>query len=123
MNFLPSNSRSSLFGENTKRFGSRLFLLLLITLFCLSLPSRADERNVARRVAPVYPELAKRMHISGAVRISASVAADGSVTDAKAVSGNKMLSPAAEEAVKKWKFVPGDAASTVDIDVNFEPSN
>jgi hypothetical protein len=25
--------------------------------------------------------------------------------------------------VKKWKFVTSDAQSTVDIDINFEPSN
>ena len=45
------------------------------------------------------------------------------VTDAKTVNGNKMLSLAAEEAVKKWKFVASDAQSIVDIDINFEPSN
>jgi hypothetical protein len=51
------------------------------------------------------------------------VAPDGSVTDAKALNGNKMLTLAAEEAVKKWKFVATDAQSIVDIDINFEPSN
>jgi TonB family protein len=100
------------------------FLLALFALMLATLPSRAaDGRKVQKRVAPVYPELARRMHISGVVRISATVAPDGSVTEAKAVTGNKMLSIAAEDAVKKWKFVAGDAQSTVDIDVNFDASN
>jgi TonB family protein len=75
---------------------------------------------VEKRVPPVYPEIAKRMRISGVVHIEATVAADGSVTAAKATTGNKMLSPAAEDAVKRWKFVPGDSQSTVGIDINFE---
>ncbi|HMD18746.1 MAG TPA: energy transducer TonB, partial [Alloacidobacterium sp.] len=77
-------------------------------------------RRVEKRVPPIYPEIAKRMRISGVVHVEATVAPDGSVTAAKATTGNKMLSLAAEDAVKRWKFVPGDGQSTVGIDVNFE---
>ncbi len=85
----------------------------------LSLPARAEDRHVQRRVPPVYPEIAKRMKIGGVVKISATVAADGTVTEAKAVSGNRMLVPAAEDAVKHWKFTPADSTSSVDVEVNF----
>jgi TonB family protein len=103
------------------RFRTCIFALLVF--ICLGLMCRADERKVQKRVAPVYPELARRMHVSGAVRILATVAPDGTVTDVKTLNGNKLLSPAAEEAVKKWKFVPGDSESTVPIEVNFDVSN
>ena len=94
----------------------------MIAAACLvpALPAHADERRVEKRVPPVYPELAKRMGITGIVHIEATVAPDGSVTSVKTTSGNKMLSPAAEDAVKRWKFVPGDSQSTIGIDVNFE---
>jgi len=97
-------------------------LVLLAALVCLLLaaPAHADDRRVEKRVPPIYPEIAKRMRISGVVHVEATVAPDGSVTAAKATTGNKMLSPAAEDAVKRWKFVPGDGQSTVGIDVNFE---
>ncbi len=91
-------------------------LALVVTL---AMPARAaDERAIKSRVAPVYPELAKRMKISGVVRVEATVDADGKVTDAKTISGNRMLGAAAEEAVRKWKYAPGPA-STVQVDVNF----
>ncbi len=112
--------------ENDKprrQLQSRAPLLALLALACVSLASPADNRKVEKRVQPIYPELAKRMHVGGLVRVSVTVAPDGSVTEAKAVNGNKMLTLAAEEAVKKWKFVATDAQSTVDIDINFEPSN
>ena len=106
-----------------RQLQSRAPLLALLALACVSLACPADNRKVEKRVQPIYPELAKRMHISGLVRVSVTVAPDGSVTDAKALNGNKMLTLAAEEAVKKWKFVATDAQSIVDIDINFEPSN
>jgi len=86
----------------------------------LAIPARAaDEREIRSRVTPVYPELAKRMKISGAVKVEAVVDPDGKVKDAKALSGSRMLAPAAEEAVRHWRFEPGTAQSTVNVQVNF----
>lgn len=94
--------------------------MVLGLLLALALPGRsADERAVKSRVAPVYPEIARRMRISGAVKVEATVDADGKVTDAKAVSGNSVLTNAAEEAVRKWRFVPGPGVSQVEVTVNF----
>jgi TonB family protein len=86
----------------------------------VALPLRAaDDRAIKQRVSPTYPELAKRMRVSGVVRVSATVAPDGSVSATKTVSGNHMLSGAAEDAVHKWKFVSAPAESTVEVDINF----
>ncbi|MGA2049962.1 MAG: energy transducer TonB [Terracidiphilus sp.] len=82
----------------------------------------ADERAIKSRVAPVYPELAKRMKISGMVKVEATVDAEGKVTAVKTVSGSRALSAAAEDAVSKWRFAVASAPSTVDVDVNFTPA-
>jgi len=79
----------------------------------------AEERAVKSRVSPVYPELAKRMKITGVVKVEASVDAEGKVTGVKTLSGSHALSTAAEDAVSKWRFVAAPAPSTVDVDVNF----
>ena len=93
----------------------------LALLLALALPARAsDERAVKQRVAPVYPELAKRMKITGEVTVEATVDPEGKVTDVKAISGSKTLSQAAEDAVRKWKFVAGTDVSHVDVSVKFE---
>jgi TonB family protein len=119
----PSSSQTYSLSKTSARpfWRRRLASLPLIFAFlCLSASLHADDRKVQKRVQPVYPELAKRMHIGGTVQIMATVSADGSVTDAKATTGNKMLTTAAEEAVKKWKFVAGDSQSTVNIAINFD---
>jgi TonB family protein len=104
-----------------RRAGIRLFQVAALALaFTMALPARAaDDRAVKSRVAPVYPEIAKRLKISGVVKIEATVDATGKVTNVKTVSGNHMLSESAEDAVRRWKFEPGTGDATVDIDINF----
>ena len=86
----------------------------------LAMPAgAADVRAVKSRVPPVYPEIAKRMKIDGSVTVEAKVDADGKVSEVKTISGNRILSTAAEEAVRHWKFEPGSGQSTVDVSINF----
>ena len=82
-------------------------------------PSGGDTRAVKSRVQPVYPEIAKRMHISGQVELQVTVDAQGKVKDVKPVSGNHVLSAAAEDAVRHWKYVAGDGDSVVTVTINF----
>lgn len=77
------------------------------------------ERAVRSRIAPVYPEMAKRLHIEGLVKVEATVDGSGKVVDVKTLSGNHLLATAAEEAVKRWKFATGDGEEKVSVDVTF----
>jgi len=52
------------------------------------------------------------------VRLAVTVDPEGKVTDVKPLSGNTMLSIAASEAVRKWRFEPG-SESTEEIALNF----
>ncbi|MGA2674491.1 MAG: energy transducer TonB [Terracidiphilus sp.] len=92
----------------------------LALVVMMAMPARAaDDRAIRNKVPPIYPELAKRMKISGTVNIEATVDAAGKVSDAKMIGGNKILAPAAEDAVRKWTFAPGSGTAKVDVDVNF----
>jgi len=103
-------------GNGIRWFHAALLVLSLVMI----VPVRAsDDRPIKSRVPPVYPELAKRMRITGQVKLEVTVDADGKVTAVKTLSGNHALSTAAEEAVSKWRFVPGAAPSTVNVEVNF----
>lgn len=100
------------------RASQRPLLPVLILLSCI--PAWAGDRAVEKRVPPEYPVLARRMRIGGEVKVVATVAANGTVTAAKADHGNTMLAPAAEDAVRKWKFAAADAPSTEIVIVRFE---
>jgi TonB family protein len=104
-----------------RRVVVRLFQAAALALvMTMAMPARAaDDRAVKTRVAPIYPEIARRMRIFGAVSIEATVAPDGTVSSAKAISGNKILAPAAEDAVRKWKFAAASGTAKVVVEVNF----
>jgi periplasmic protein TonB len=61
---------------------------------------------VSRPVQPAYPLLAKQMKIQGAVILDAFIGKDGNIQGLQVVSGPAILSAAAEEAVKQWRFRP-----------------
>jgi TonB family protein len=95
---------------------------MLALLVTLAMPARAtDTRAIKVRTTPIYPEIAKRIRVSGMVRLTVTVDAQGKVTDVKPLSGNGVLSAAAEEAIRNWRFEPGPSASTVIVAVNFAP--
>jgi TonB family protein len=79
-------------------------------------------RKIKSRVAPVYPELARRMSIPGVVRIQVTVTAKGDVKNTKLVGGHPVLASAALDAVKKWRFEAGPDESTGIVEFRFDPA-
>jgi protein TonB len=59
-----------------------------------------------RKVAPVYPPLAKQARISGKVVLEAVIGRDGTIRNLRAVSGHPMLIQSAIEAVRQWRYRP-----------------
>lgn len=99
-------------------------LLAFALLLCITAPSAwAGDRKVQHRVAPDYPELAKRMNVRGTVWVETKVAPDGHVTAVRVMRGNSLLAPAAKAAVKKWKFAPGPQATSEKVVVEFKLAN
>lgn len=86
-----------------------------------SAPASANsERKVASRVAPNYPELAKKMHIHGVVRVEAVVRANGTVKSTRVLGGNPVLVETALDAVGKWKFESAQTETTEVVQLVFE---
>lgn len=61
---------------------------------------------VIQRVKPEYPPVARIARIQGQVVLHAVIGKDGTVQNLQAVSGNPLLTPAALNAVKQWRFKP-----------------
>jgi TonB family protein len=78
-------------------------------------------RRAKSRVQPVYPELARKMNLSGTVKVEVVVAPNGTVKDAKVVGGHPVLANAALDAVRKWRFEPAAMESSGVVDFKFEP--
>lgn len=73
-------------------------------------PSRVSEGaligSALTRIVPDYPLLARQNRITGQVVVQVTIAEDGRVIDAVAVSGPPVLRTVSEEAARKWIFRP-----------------
>ena len=79
----------------------------------------ASARKVTSQVAPIYPELAKRLRIQGAVRLEVIIRPNGSVKTAKALGGSPLLVEAAVNAINKWRFEPAPTETTEIVQLTF----
>lgn len=62
--------------------------------------------ELIHQVQPRYPEIARDMHLSGAVHLQAIIGTDGTIRDLEIVSGSPILSRAAVDAVRQWRYRP-----------------
>jgi periplasmic protein TonB len=85
---------------------------------------KVQAARLTHEVQPVYPAIARQARVSGTVRLSATIAPNGTVEDLHVVSGNPLLVDAAVNAVKQWTYKPtylnGKAVQVLtDVDVKF----
>ncbi|PYX04684.1 MAG: energy transducer TonB [Acidobacteria bacterium] len=59
-----------------------------------------------RKVQPTYPPLARQARIQGAVLLQAEISKDGTIQNLRLISGHPMLTSAAIDAVKQWRYKP-----------------
>lgn len=85
--------------------------------------AESNGRKVRSKVVPAYPDIARSAHITGKVKIEATIAPDGHVSSTKVVGGSPVLVNAAVEALNKWRFEAAPADSTEVIEFEFDGEN
>lgn len=80
-------------------------IIIISAVMGLARPS-TEQLTVASAVAPAYPLMAVASNTSGKVVVEAQVNATGKVTSARAINGHPLLSQAAENAARHWRFTP-----------------
>ncbi len=64
------------------------------------------EGNIIFRVQPTYPTLARAARVQGTVELRAIISKTGTIENLLVVRGHPMLSAAALDAVKQWRYRP-----------------
>ena len=104
-----------------------LFFLILATVSGSFPPAgfaqSAIDRKVKSKVSPVYPDIARKMNITGNVKLQLVVSPSGEVKETKVIGGHPILVNAAVDAVKKWRFETASAESTGPVEFRFDPGN
>ena len=61
---------------------------------------------VIKRVNPTYPPLARTARVQGSVVLAAVIGKDGTIQNLHVLSGHPLLTQAALDAVKQWRYKP-----------------
>jgi TonB family protein len=109
---------SNLFQKYLRHFA------LVACVLGFALVSHADDtaRKLKTKISPQYPELARKMNISGSVKLELVVGANGQVKAVKTLGGHPLLIDAAQNAVKQWKYEPGPEGTEV-VEIRFSSGN
>lgn len=87
-------------------------------------PTQDSQSEIVRRakvkVQPIYPDLARKMNLTGTVKVAVVVAPNGTVKEAKVVGGHPVLAGAALEAARKWRFEPASVETSGVVDFKFD---
>ena len=78
-----------------------------------------SKRKVKVLVKPQYPDLAKKLSLSGLVKIEVTIGPDGKVKRTHIVGGHPVLATEAEKAASQSEFEPGPKETTEIIEFKF----
>src|SRR5438270_5531546 len=78
-----------------------------------------DVRHLRKQVKPAYPELARKMNVTGIVRLEIVIAPNGSVRSANVLGGHPLLTASAIDAVKMWQYDSASESTTTTVVFNF----
>lgn len=87
--------------------------------FAQSASTDEGKRKVKSKTSPTYPELARRMSVSGKVKIEVIITPDGRVRSTRVIGGHPLLVQSCQDAVKEWKFVPAPEETTQVVEFDF----
>jgi TonB family protein len=98
------------------------FALMVCAVAAVSLNAQSEpvtRRPVRHLVTPAYPELAKKLNLSGSARIEVTIGADGNVKRTRILGGHPVLAAEAERAAQKSTFEPASSETTEIIEFKF----
>lgn len=80
--------------------------------------------GLIRRVEPIYPPPARAARMEGTVVLDAIILKDGSVSDVTVVkSANPLFDRSAMDALRRWRFTPGQQDVVMSLTVHFKLTN
>ncbi|HXJ05420.1 MAG TPA: energy transducer TonB [Candidatus Acidoferrum sp.] len=80
-----------------------------------------SRRKVRVLAKPQYPDLARKLNLSGVVKIEVTIGSDGKVKRTHIIGGNPVLATEAGRAAMQSEFEPGPKETTEIIEFKFSP--
>ena len=96
------------------------FLAMAFGLGAANLRAQESRKALSNPV-PAYPEVAKRMRLTGTVKVQIVIGADGRIKEKNFIGGHPILVNAVEDTLKNWKYAPASGETTTQLVFDFHP--
>jgi TonB family protein len=95
-------------------------VLMVLSLTAVNLAAQ-DSRKVLSNPEPPYPEVARRLRLSGVVKVQVTIAPDGKIKETKILGGHPIFVNAVEQTLKEWKYASASSETTTQLEFTFRP--
>jgi TonB family protein len=92
----------------------------LLGITVCSFAQETTGRKPVKSDPPAYPEMARKLNLTGAVKLEVTINPNGTVKSTKVKGGNPVLAAAAQSSVKNWTYEPGSTETTALVTINFK---
>ena len=97
-----------------------LFVVMALILSAANLPAQGN-RKVLSNPEPPYPEVARRLLLSGVVKVQVTISTDGKIKETKILGGHPIFVNTVEQTLKEWKYAPAATETTTQLEFSFKP--
>jgi TonB family protein len=80
-----------------------------------------ETRKVVSNPVPIYPDMARKLHLVGVVKVQVVIGPDGKIKETNFIGGHPLLVNAVEETLKNWKYAPASGETSTQLEFNFRP--
>jgi len=94
------------------------FFAVIFSVCALQVTAQ-EVRRVLVNPAPVYPEMARQLNLSGAVKIEVVVGPDGEIKETKVIGGHPILIESALKALQGWKYERASTETRLQLEFKF----
>ena len=96
------------------------FVAMALILPAANLPAQGS-RKVLSNPEPPYPEVARRLRLTGVVKVQVTIAPDGKIKETKIMGGHPIFVNSVEQTLKDWKYAPAATETTTQMEFTFHP--
>ena len=87
----------------------------------LAQQAQAGSRGVVKKTLPTYPDIARRMQLSGVVKVEVVVHPNGTTKLCRVIGGSPLLARAATDAIENWKWASAPHETKELVELTFQP--
>lgn len=97
----------------------RVTALICAIALTVAISFAQQGRKAVSNPTPEYPDVAKKMNLTGVVKIEVTIGADGEIKSTNVIGGHPILVDSVQRTLKRWKYAPSSSETKALLEFKF----